>query len=294
MSLRERRVGLVFQHYALFPHLSVFDNVAFGLRVRPAQERLRLRMLTRRVDDLLKRMQIADLRDRLPAQLSGGQKQRVALARAMAIEPSVLLLDEPFSALDAGVRDDLRRWLRQIHEQTGYTTVFVTHDQQEALELADHVVLMRNGHIAQEGAPAHVYELPASAFAYDFLGRSNCLTGQVRAGLFHPDGSSQALPCAEISDGPANLYARPHETILCDDGGLVARLVLARRIAGRHRLTLEACGQARAIEIDLPQPLGQALPALGQSLRCRPTQYRVFAVTPDQENRKNTASRPTT
>src|SRR5688572_15958924 len=149
LSLRERRVGFVFQHYALFPHMSVFENVAFGLRSRPRRERPPEAGIRQRVDELLKLVQMAEFRDRLPAQLSGGQRQRVALARAMAIDPTVLLLDEPFGALDAKVRVELRRWLRQIHDDTGYTTVFVTHDQEEALELADRVVVLNDGRVEQ-------------------------------------------------------------------------------------------------------------------------------------------------
>src|SRR5690349_2117231 len=164
MSLRERRVGFVFQHYALFPHLSMFENVAFGLRCKPRSQRPDKAAITRKVDELLRLVQMAELRDRLPDQLSGGQKQRVALARAMAIDPTVLLLDEPFGALDAKVRVELRRWLRRIHDETGFTTLFVTHDQEEALELADRVVVMSQGRIEQDGSPDTVYAEPATPF----------------------------------------------------------------------------------------------------------------------------------
>jgi sulfate transport system ATP-binding protein len=178
LSLRERQVGFVFQHYALFPHMSVFENVAFGLRSRPRKTRPAAPALRARVDELLALVQMAGFRDRLPGQLSGGQRQRVALARAMAIDPTVLLLDEPFGALDAKVRFELRSWLRRLHDETGFTTVFVTHDQEEALELADRVVVMNQGRIEQDDTPDRVYASPASAFVFDFLGRSNQIAGE--------------------------------------------------------------------------------------------------------------------
>src|SRR4249919_187219 len=193
LSLRDRRVGFVFQHYALFPHMSVFENVAFGLRSQTRRQRPAEATIRKKVDDLLELVQIAALRDRLPAQLSGGQRQRVALARAMAIDPTVLLLDEPFGALDAKVRIELRRWLRTLHDETGLTTVFVTHDQEEALELADRVVVMNKGRIEQDGTPDEVYSRPASPFVFDFIGRSNQLTGYVEGGRFHADGSAYPI-----------------------------------------------------------------------------------------------------
>ncbi|HTA66283.1 MAG TPA: sulfate/molybdate ABC transporter ATP-binding protein [Xanthomonadaceae bacterium] len=280
LSLRERRVGLVFQHYALFPHLSVFENVAFGLRSRRRRERPAKADLQRRVLELLERMQIGELRERLPDQLSGGQKQRVALARAMAIEPSVLLLDEPFGALDAKVRIELRRWLRHIHEQTGYTTVFVTHDQEEALELADRVVVMRDGRIQQDGTPEQVYAEPANAFVYDFLGRSNRIAGQVRDGVFHVDGCDVRFACEHGADGPAQMYARPHDIALTAAGdGIAARVVDARQLAGRNMLMLELPQQARSLEIDVGNGTQHALPAAGELVAVRPSRYRVFADT---------------
>ena len=280
LSLRERRVGLVFQHYALFPHLSVFENVAFGLRSRRRRERPARADMQKRVLELLERMQIGELRERLPDQLSGGQKQRVALARAMAIEPSVLLLDEPFGALDAKVRIELRRWLRHIHEETGYTTVFVTHDQEEALELADRVVVMREGRIQQDGTPEQVYAEPASAFVYDFLGRSNCVVGTVHAGSFRADGCEVAFACEHVVDGPAQMYARPHDLALVGTGdGFAAHVIDVRQLAGRSVLTLQPARQSRALEMDVGNGAQHGLPGPGELVTVRPSRYQVFAGT---------------
>ncbi len=172
LSLRERGIGFVFQHYALFRHMNVFDNIAFGLTVRPRSTRPTPAAIKRRVDELLHLMQLPGVEHRFPAQLSGGQRQRVALARALAIEPRVLLLDEPFGALDAQVRNDLRKWLRHIHDETGYTTIFVTHDQDEALEIADRVAIFRDGIIEQVGTPSTLLDAPASPFVTSFIADS--------------------------------------------------------------------------------------------------------------------------
>ena len=210
----ERDVGFVFQHYALFRHMSVFENVAFGLRVRPRKSRPADAEIRRRVDELLHLVQIDWLADRLPSQLSGGQRQRVALARALAIEPKVLLLDEPFGALDAKVRKELRRWLRRLHEQLGMTSVFVTHDQEEALELADRVVVMDKGRIEQVDTPERLYEYPATPFVNRFLGDINELDGYIGGGRVLFDGvDASLLPPARLADGPVKLYVRPHDII---------------------------------------------------------------------------------
>ncbi|MBB3102209.1 sulfate/molybdate ABC transporter ATP-binding protein [Azomonas macrocytogenes] len=174
-EVRERNVGFVFQHYALFRHMTVFNNVAFGLRMKPKNERPSEKIIAEKVHDLLNLVQLDWLADRYPEQLSGGQRQRIALARALAVEPKVLLLDEPFGALDAKVRKELRRWLARLHEEVHLTSVFVTHDQEEAMEVADRIVVMNKGVIEQIGAPAEVYENPASDFVYHFLGDSNRL-----------------------------------------------------------------------------------------------------------------------
>ncbi|XLM21932.1 sulfate ABC transporter ATP-binding protein, partial [Chromobacterium piscinae] len=175
--VRERQVGFVFQHYALFRHMTVFDNVAFGLRMKPRRERPSEAEIARQVHELLDLVQLNWLADRFPAQLSGGQRQRIALARALAVQPRVLLLDEPFGALDAKVRKELRRWLRKLHDELHITSLFVTHDQEEALEVADRVVLMNHGQVEQIGSPAEVYSQPASAFVYGFLGSANRIRG---------------------------------------------------------------------------------------------------------------------
>ena len=201
---RERQVGFVFQHYALFRHMSVFENVAFGLRVRPRRVRPSETQIRERVMELLRLVQLKRLAGRYPNQLSGGQRQRVALARALAIEPRILLLDEPFGALDAKVRKDLRRWLRDLHRRLGLTSVFVTHDQEEALELADQVVLMREARIEQIGSPREIYDRPATPFVYEFLGSANRLPCRVRAGLVDVAGGRFDPPYGVgIADGAA-------------------------------------------------------------------------------------------
>jgi sulfate transport system ATP-binding protein len=211
--VRERQVGFVFQHYALFRHMTVFDNVAFGLRVRPRNGRPTDGEIRSRVLDLLKLVQVDWLADRYPPQLSGGQRQRIALARALAVEPRVLLLDEPFGALDAKVRKDLRRWLRRLHDELRITSVFVTHDQEEAMEVSDRVVVMNRGKIEQIGSPADVYDRPASPFVYGFVGQVNLFRGRVHRGWAHI-GEGVRLPLPEharTADAEAVAYVRPHE-----------------------------------------------------------------------------------
>ena len=186
-DVRDRNVGFVFQHYALFRHMTVFDNVAFGLRMKPKKQRLSETVIAQKVHKLLGLVQLDWLADRYPEQLSGGQRQRIALARALAVEPKVLLLDEPFGALDAKVRKELRRWLARLHEDVHLTSVFVTHDQEEAMEVADRIVVMNKGVVEQIGTPAEVYQNPASDFVYHFLGDANRLQlGGDRSVLFRP------------------------------------------------------------------------------------------------------------
>lgn len=201
-TVKDRKVGFVFQHYALFKHMNIFENIAFGLKVRPRKLRPSNKEIKAKVHDLLKLVQLEHLADRYPSQLSGGQRQRIALARALAVEPEVLLLDEPFGALDAKVRQELRHWLREIHQKLNITTIFVTHDQEEALEMADTVVVMNHGKIEQIGSPEKVYQNPANAFVYSFLGRVNEVRG---AGLHHHPFNNTVETVG---------YIRPHEVKL--------------------------------------------------------------------------------
>ncbi len=251
--IQNRRVGFVFQHYALFKHMRVLDNIAYGLRAR-RKNKPRESEIKRRVMELLDLVQLSGLERRFPAQLSGGQRQRVALARALAIEPSVLLLDEPFGALDARVRKDLRRWLREIHDRTGHTTLFVTHDQEEALELADRVVVMSKGKIEQSATPDEIYDTPATPFVFSFIGESSVIPVQVGNGRATLDERVLELEVKGLADGPAQLYLRPEDISLVTDGspGIPGLVVSTRRIGGMRRVTIE-CGLARhRIEFDAP------------------------------------------
>jgi sulfate transport system ATP-binding protein len=216
VHVRERNVGFVFQHYALFRHMTVFDNVAFGLRMKPRSSRPAEAIIKQKVHDLLGLVQLDWLADRYPAQLSGGQRQRIALARALAVEPKVLLLDEPFGALDAKVRKELRRWLRRLHDDLHVTSIFVTHDQEEALEVADRVVLMNSGRVEQIGSPQQVWEHPASPFVYGFLGDVNLFHGRAHEGEMligdHHEGIRLASPeHRDTQDAKAFAYVRPHD-----------------------------------------------------------------------------------
>ncbi len=212
--VRERQVGFVFQHYVLFRHMSVFENIAFGLRVRPRRQRPTQAEITRKVEELLQLVQLHGLAGRYPHQLSGGQRQRVALARALAVEPQVLLLDEPFGALDAKVRQDLRSWLRRLHDEIHVTSIFVTHDQDEALEVADRVVVMNGGRIEQTGTPDEVFHRPRTRFVMDFLGQVNRFRGRIENGkaVFGGLVLDSPAPAAVAADGqPAQLFVRPYD-----------------------------------------------------------------------------------
>jgi sulfate transport system ATP-binding protein len=213
-----RRVGFVFQHYALFRHMTIFDNVAFGLRVRSRKLRLSKAEIRDKVSQLLSLVQLERLADHYPNQLSGGQRQRVALARALAVEPKLLLLDEPFGALDAKVRKELRRWLRRLHDEIHIASVFVTHDQEEALEVADRIAVMNQGRLEQVGTPQEVYDNPASAFVYNFLGNVNLFHGRIADGRAQIGALEMDLPeSASGEDGPALGYARPYEMHISRD-----------------------------------------------------------------------------
>ncbi|MEO6017416.1 MAG: sulfate ABC transporter ATP-binding protein [Polaromonas sp.] len=212
VHVRERQVGFVFQHYALFRHMTVFENVAFGLRVKPRGQRPSEAQIREKVHSLLNLVQLDWLADRFPSQLSGGQRQRIALARALAVEPRVLLLDEPFGALDAKVRKELRRWLRRLHDDLHVTSIFVTHDQEEALEVADRVVLMNQGRIEQTGSPQEVWDHPASPFVYGFLGDVNLFHGRAHEGEIQLEGFRMDSPeHAGAQNARAFAYVRPHD-----------------------------------------------------------------------------------
>lgn len=212
VHVRERQVGFVFQHYALFRHMTVFDNIAFGLRVRPRATRPNESEIKKRVMRLLDLVQLGFLADRYPAQLSGGQRQRIALARALAVEPRVLLLDEPFGALDAKVRKELRRWLRTLHDELHITSIFVTHDQEEALEVADQIIVMNKGNVEQIGSPREVYEKPATPFVFDFLGQANRFEGQNSNGVIQIGDDRIQVPLAkDAPQGEVIAFVRPDE-----------------------------------------------------------------------------------
>jgi sulfate/thiosulfate transport system ATP-binding protein len=267
--VRERQVGFVFQHYALFRHMTVFDNVAFGLRVKPRKQRPPESEIKKKVHELLSLVQLDWLADRFPPQLSGGQRQRIALARALAVEPRVLLLDEPFGALDAKVRKELRRWLRRLHDELHITSIFVTHDQEEALEVADRVVLMDHGKVEQVGTPAEVYERPATPFVYGFLGAVNRFEDQGHIGLL----GSQA------PQGHVQAYARPHELqILTDPAatGLAAHVdrVLSFGAASRVELTGPG-GQPLEAELSREQAAALNLQS-GQQVRLNASRLSLF------------------
>ena len=273
-SVQERNVGFVFQQYALFRHMTVAENIGFGLKVRPASTRPPKAEIRRRASELLDLVQLSGLENRYPNQLSGGQRQRVALARALAIEPRVLLLDEPFGALDAQVRRELRCWLREIHDRTGHTTVFVTHDQEEALELADRVVVLNQGRIEQVGTADEVYDTPNSPFVYGFIGESSTLPVRVENGHVWLDDRSTGLQ-AEGTAGKAALYFRPHDVeILEGSGGIVGTVAATRRVAGTKRVELEIGGGQYRVEIEVPA----TFPAAASSrIAFRPRHWKLFS-----------------
>ena len=247
VHVRERQVGFVFQHYALFRHMTVFENVAFGLRMKPRNQRPTDSVIQQKVHDLLNLVQLDWLADRYPSQLSGGQRQRIALARALAVEPKVLLLDEPFGALDAKVRKELRRWLRRLHDDLHVTSIFVTHDQEEALEVADRVVLMNSGRVEQIGSPQEVWDHPASPFVYGFLGDVNLFHGRAHQGQMLIGGDSAvSLNSPEhqnVQDSKAFAYVRPHDIEVkrysIGDAGIKAKLTRAIVVGPIARLEFE-------------------------------------------------------
>src|SRR5574343_61041 len=280
VHVRERNVGFVFQHYALFRHMTVFENVAFGLRVKPRAERPSEAQIRQKVTDLLKLVQLDWLADRYPSQLSGGQRQRIALARALAVEPKVLLLDEPFGALDAKVRKELRRWLRQLHDEIHVTSVFVTHDQEEALEVSDRVVLMNKGKVEQIGAPDEVYDHPATPFVASFLGSVNLFHGRVEDGHLHVGEHALAVGSQYDETGAAIGFVRPHEFDLLPANapgtGLPAKILRVIAIGPLAQVELTR-QNGELLEVSV---LRDTLAALGlregDDVSVRPRNVRVF------------------
>ncbi|WP_295523463.1 sulfate ABC transporter ATP-binding protein [uncultured Pseudacidovorax sp.] len=293
VHVRERQVGFVFQHYALFRHMTVFENVAFGLRIRPRRERPSDAQIKAKVLDLLKLVQLDWLADRYPAQLSGGQRQRIALARALAVEPKVLLLDEPFGALDAKVRKELRRWLRRLHDELHVTSIFVTHDQEEALEVADRVVLMNSGHIEQVGSPQEVWDHPASPFVYGFLGDVNLFHGRAHEGEVELQQGMRfaATEADRAQDAKALAYVRPHDFDIAPYAGgqsqahgIVARITRAIVVGPIARMELEPMetnpdnpGAGTVIEVQIPAQQFRELGLReGDTVIASPRRARVF------------------
>ena len=289
VHVRERQVGFVFQHYALFRHMTVFENVAFGLRVKPRRERPSDAQIKAKVHELLGLVQLDWLADRYPSQLSGGQRQRIALARALAVEPKVLLLDEPFGALDAKVRKELRRWLRRLHDELHVTSIFVTHDQEEALEVADRVVVMNKGRIEQVGTPQEVWEHPASPFVYGFLGDVNLFRGRATGGQVQVGDWQIAAPeHAHALDAEAMAFVRPSDLTVAPyaagaTSGLAARLDRALLIGPLARLELTPHDNpSHILEAHLPANEFRQLGVQeGDSVRVSPRKARVFLETVD-------------
>ena len=279
--VQERNVGFVFQHYALFRHMTIFENVAFGLRVRPRAQRPSKEAIADKVHSLLELVQLDWLADRYPHQLSGGQRQRIALARALAIEPKVLLLDEPFGALDAKVRRELRRWLRRLHDEIQLTSVFVTHDQEEALEVADRVVVVNHGRIEQAGAPGHVYDNPATPFVYEFLGNVNLFEGRVSRGIATVGGRRLAAPeHPEAEEALATAYVRPHDIdvgVQSSDEAVPATVDHAVALGSVVRLELSRRDNGEVVEVELPRDRYEGLKiAHGNVVWLTPRRARFF------------------
>ncbi|SEN85836.1 sulfate transport system ATP-binding protein [Paracoccus alcaliphilus] len=287
-TAQERRTGFVFQHYALFPHMKVRDNIAFGLTVLPRRDRPSSPEIAEKVRELLHFLQIDTLADRYPTELSGGQRQRVALGRALAISPQLLLLDEPFGALDAQVRRDLRRWLRGVHEASQTTTIFVTHDQEEAFELADRVVVMGAGRIEQIGHPDEIYDHPASDFVARFVGLTVELPVTMRQGRAEAPGLDlAALPRRAMADGPATLFLRPSDIAVQPDPAGPFHVTDVASTGALLRITLQGPGDCR-LEAEVPRRTLDRL-ELGQTVSLRPEAGRLF---PGQQSPR-TAAAPT-
>jgi sulfate transport system ATP-binding protein len=277
-SARERNVGFVFQHYALFRHMTVFENVAFGLRVRKwAEPRIK-----ERVTELLRLVRLEELANRYPSTLSGGQKQRIALIRALAPQPRLMLLDEPFGALDAKVRQELRHWLRRFHDEFHVTSIFVTHDQEEAFEVADRIVVMNNGKIEQDGTPVEIFEHPASAFVMDFLGNVNVFPVRLQDGralMGHVEMPLPALPLNGSDSG--HVYVRPHELDIDHSrdgsGSLEARILHINPAGSVVKVRLYADQFGLIVNVDLsPERYASLRLKSGDTVYVSPKRARIF------------------
>ncbi|MCD6437347.1 MAG: TOBE-like domain-containing protein [Halomonas sp.] len=292
VHVRDRRIGFVFQHYALFRHMSVYDNVAFGLTVMPKKRRQSNGEIRARVFRLLEMVQLQHLANRLPAQLSGGQQQRVSLARALAVEPDVLLLDEPFGALDAKVRQDLRRWLRRLHEELNFTSVFVTHDQEEALELSDRVVVMSNGRIEQIDTPETLYRSPKNRFVFEFLGDVNHLEGKVHQGVLT---CGDAHFTVDLPNGDEELLLRPHEVRLAPqpsaESHLPVTVTAISPVGAEVRVELEADWLAKPwLATVRHADFEQLEMRRGQRLFVHPRQWHRFPATESKVTEQSRAA----
>ncbi|MFZ6748993.1 sulfate/molybdate ABC transporter ATP-binding protein [Undibacterium sp. Ren11W] len=280
--VRERQVGFVFQHYALFKHMTIFENIAFGLRVKPRHLRPSEAQIKEKVTQLLELVQLDWLADRYPPQLSGGQRQRIALARALAVEPRVLLLDEPFGALDAKVRKELRRWLRRLHDELHVTSIFVTHDQEEALEVADKIVVMNHGKVEQIGAPSEVYQHPATPFVYGFLGNVNLFHGRVHEGVLDAGGVAFDAPGhQDTRDATGTGYVRPHELDVArytpGAEGLLVRLGRVHSIGPLAQLELVRDDNGALVEALISsERFAQLQLKVGENLLVTPKRLHVF------------------
>lgn len=274
----EREVGFVFQHYALFRHMTVFENVAFGLRVQPRAIRKNEVAIRSRVKELLDLVQLDWLAGRYPGQLSGGQRQRIALARALAIEPRILLLDEPFGALDAKVRKELRQWLRSLHAEISVTSIFVTHDQEEALEVANRVVVMDGGRIEQIGTPGDVYDNPATAFVHGFIGESIVLPVEISEGCVRLAGRPLNIPADGAVSGASKLFVRRHDMQVGPpgSGALEGEVRHVRSFGPVQRAEVALCGGDGKTVIEIDAPRDRAL-QIGELVGLQPRRYRIFA-----------------
>lgn len=281
-STQDRKVGFVFQHYALFKHMTVFENIAFGLRVRPSKVRPSKEVIARKVHELLSLVKMEELAKRYPAQLSGGQRQRIALARALAVEPKVLLLDEPFGALDAKVRKDLRRWLRKLHDEYPITSVFVTHDQEEALDVADRIVILNQGKIEQIGTPEEVYDNPANPFVYNFLGNVNLFHGRVHNGKIELGTVKLDSPeHSETDDQNVISYTRPHDIEISleprENEFISAEIVFMRAVGPIVNIEMKRLDNGEYIEAEISKEIYRALQLKErQTVYVKPKDFKVF------------------